>query len=187
MSFFTSSREKRLWLWATVVVVIIYSTLGLARQAVMLFRGTNLLRVVVAAVLLGAAALIVARMVRGGAGWRELLVVGASGLVYLLILWWMERPEERLHLLEYGVVAALIYWALVERRENGRSLPMSPAWMAILITAALGWIDEGIQELLPTRVYDLRDVAFNAAAGVLAVGTIVLIERVRGRPAGVDR
>jgi hypothetical protein len=186
MSLFTSPREKRLWLWAAAVVVVIYSTLGLARQAVMLFRGTNLLRVVVAAVLLGAAAVIVARMVRRGAGWRELLVAGASGLIYLAILWWMERPEERLHLLEYGVVAALVYFALVERRENGRSLPTSPALMAILITAALGWIDEGIQELLPSRVYDLRDVAFNAAAGVLAVGTIVLLERVRGGATSTD-
>jgi hypothetical protein len=34
---------------------------------------------------------------------------------------------------------------------------------------AAGWIDELIQGLLPTRYYDLRDVAFNAAAGLLAL------------------
>ena len=114
MSLFTSPREKRLWLWAGAVMVLIYSTLSLARQAVMLFRGTNLLRVVVAAVMLTAAAYIVWRLIRGGAGRRELTIALCAGLVYLAILWWMDRPEERLQFLEYGVVAALIYWALVE-------------------------------------------------------------------------
>ena len=30
MSFFASDREHRLWLWTLIVVVLIYSTLGLA-------------------------------------------------------------------------------------------------------------------------------------------------------------
>jgi VanZ family protein len=42
-------------------------------------------------------------------------------------------------------------------------------WVALVFVAAAGWIDEGIQALLPSRYYDLRDVAFNAAAGALAL------------------
>jgi VanZ family protein len=53
-----------------------------------------------------------------------------------------------------------------------------------LFTLAAGWIDEGIQGLLPTRFYDLRDVAFNAAAGVLA---LVALSFLRERTVGPDR
>ena len=35
--------------------------------------------------------------------------------------------------------------------------------------SAFGWLDEGIQWLLPGRVYDLRDVGFNALAAAMAV------------------
>ena len=52
-----------------------------------------------------------------------------------------------------------------------------------LFVAAAGWIDEGIQALLPSRFYDLRDVAFNAAAGLMALGAIAIFsprERARG-------
>ena len=44
-----------------------------------------------------------------------------------------------------------------------------PAVLAIVATALLGWLDEAIQLFLPDRVYDLRDVGFNALAGLMAV------------------
>lgn len=179
MSLFTSSREKWLWVKATVVVVIIYSTLGLMRWVVLLLRQHNLLRVTVGVTMVALAALIAWRLVRRGAGWRELVVAGWAGLVYYAVLRSIHHPEERTHLIEYGVVAAFIYWALVERRDNGRPLVLPPAVLAIVLTAGLGWIDEGIQYLLESRHYDLRDVGFNALAGLMAVGSILLIERVR--------
>jgi len=50
-----------------------------------------------------------------------------------------------------------------------------------VLTVAAGWFDEGIQYLLPERYYDLRDVAFNAAAGALAVIALAGRERARSR------
>ncbi|MDX1503805.1 MAG: hypothetical protein R3325_15705 [Thermoanaerobaculia bacterium] len=41
--------------------------------------------------------------------------------------------------------------------------------------------DEGIQSLLPHRVYDLRDVGTNAAAGLLAVAASRALSRARRR------
>ena len=38
----------------------------------------------------------------------------------------------------------------------------APAALALVVTALLGWVDEGIQGLLPNRVYDWLDVASNA-------------------------
>ena len=40
---------------------------------------------------------------------------------------------------------------------------------AALIGTAIGWGDELVQAILPNRVYDLRDVAMNAAGAVLGV------------------
>lgn len=70
--------------------------------------------------------------------------------------------------MEYTVVALLIYEALTERASNGRRVPV-PALLAIGATALLGVLDEGIQALLPSRVFDPIDILFNALAGLMAV------------------
>ncbi len=183
MSLFTSARERALWLWALVTVAIIYSTLGVARVGVEFLRERNLLRVGVAVILLVAAAAVAARLARRRPGAREIAVALGFAAIYTLAVLRLERSEERLHLLEYGLVAGLIYAALEERRRNGRP-PAAPAWLvAVVATAALGWLDEGIQAVLPSRVYDLRDVALNAAAGVLAVGAAISLAWARRRDA----
>jgi len=41
-------------------------------------------------------------------------------------------------------------------------------------------MDEGIQAVLPNRVYDLRDVAFNLTAAFLCLGSIKLVDWARG-------
>lgn len=182
MPSFTSPRERTLWLWALVTVVFIYSTLGLARVGVEFLRQRNLLRLTVAAVLLAGAAAVAGALVRRRPGRRELAVAFGFAVVYAVAVVLMERAEERLHLLEYGLVAGLVFAALEERRRNGGRLPPAPSWLvAVVATAALGWLDEGIQAILPSRVYDLRDVAINAGAGVLAVGAMSSLAWARRR------
>ena len=91
-----------------------------------------------------------------------------------------------------------IYSALAERRRasvaseedlGAAAAPWTVAVAAIALTTAAGWIDEGIQYLLPNRTYDLRDVAFNATAGTVAVAALTLRawarRRDRGQAAGV--
>jgi VanZ family protein len=87
-------------------------------------------------------------------------------------------PEERTHLFEYGIPAVLVYEALSERVRNGRRVPV-PAVLTVVVTALLGWLDEGIQALLPNRVYDLRDVGVNALAGLMAIVASLLLARAR--------
>jgi VanZ family protein len=86
--------------------------------------------------------------------------------------------EERTHLFEYGLVAALVHEALVERQENGRWVPRT-AVLALVISVLLGWLDEGIQSILPNRVYDIRDVLFNTVAAVMVIGARWALARVR--------
>jgi hypothetical protein len=101
-------------------------------------------------------------------GWAVVgMALGILG-VYVLVLARMGIPEERSHLIEYGIVAILIHEALQERAAGGRHVP-KPALLAMGVTAVVGTVDEIIQALLPNRVFDVRDIAFNAAAAAMAV------------------
>jgi VanZ family protein len=181
MTLFTSSRERLLWLWAGAVVLAIYSTLGMARVVVEGLRERNLLRLGVAAVIVVLALVLAVRLMRRQPGRREVTAALGAALLYAVVFVLVERAEERLHIVEYGAVGALVYLALEERRRNGRPAPGASWLLAVLAATALGWLDEGIQEILPNRVYDLRDVALNALGGLLAVATIVLLGRARSR------
>ena len=98
-------------------------------------------------------------------------------VVYLLVLFRITLPE-RSHLIEYSVVAAFIYEALIERRSQGRTVPV-PALSAIALAAMVGTVDELIQYYLPNRHFDTTDIIFNILASVMAVVSIVILRRTR--------
>ncbi len=181
MSFFASKRERRFWLWSLITVVAIYSTLGLTWKLAAELRQRNLLEIsFVVGFLLVITAIVGSGIVRQ-AGWREIWVLLGVVAVYGMVMVRIAlTPEERTHLFEYGILATLIHQALSERARNGRKVP-SPAILAVLITALLGWLDEGIQALLPNRVYDIRDVGTNALAGVMAIAAILTLSWARRR------
>lgn len=169
MSFFTSDRERRLWAWTLAVVVAIYSTLGLARTLAGILRDHGLIAdaVLLSMILIGAA--IVMQGLKRRPGGAEIGVALGGAAVYLLMFLRMTAsPEERTHLMEYTVVALLIYEALTERASNGRRVPV-PALLAIGATALLGVLDEVIQAVLPSRVFDPLDMLFNVLAAVMAI------------------
>lgn len=99
---------------------------------------------------------------------------------YLLVVVRMALPEERTHLIEYGVVALLAHEALTERASQGRWAPR-PALFAVGIAGMIGVVDELIQLALPSRVFDPVDMGFNLLAAGLAVAASVALRRVRGR------
>ena len=74
--------------------------------------------------------------------------------------------------------------ALEERAAQGGSVPL-PAVLAFSVAAATGALDEGIQLLVPDRVFDLVDIAFNTIAATLAVVGGVVLRWLRRR--GVSR
>lgn len=179
MSLFASKRERRLWLWTLAVMVAIYSTLGLAGTLTDTLRDRGLFDglFVVGFLILLAAVLVVGWITRPGIA--EIGIILGIAAVYAMVVARMGIPvEERTHLFEYSLIGLLVYQALTERRNEGRPVA-APAAMAVAATAALGWIDEGIQWLLPNRVYDIRDVGFNALAGFIAVAGTMALKRVR--------
>lgn len=82
------------------------------------------------------------------------------------------------NLVEYGVVAVLVYEALTERASRGRRVPV-PAVLAVAVTSVLGALDEGIQLFLPSRVFDPVDILFDVLAAGMAVAASVALGRAR--------
>lgn len=169
-------------------LLLIYSSLYIARPITEWLREANLLRVAVGVSFLAVAVWVALRLRRMHSGWQGWLTLGGIAGFYLLLISRFELPEERLHFLEYGVVGGLVYLALLERQRNRHQDPsraspapggIGPALAAVVITGLAGWLDEGIQEILPNRFYDLRDVAMNAAGGALAVASIWLLDLAR--------
>ena len=138
MSFFTSARERRLWLWALAVVVAIYSSLGLARTLAETLRDRGLLEASFVLGLLLVGATIVTQGLKTRPGGAEIGVALGVAAVYLMVFARMAIPEERTHLLEYSVVAVFILEALRERVSQSRRVP-APALLALLATTLVGF------------------------------------------------
>ena len=164
-------RERRLWWGVALSLVAIYASVYPAQTILLWLRERGWLGRSVW-VLFSAVSLFVLWVVaRARPRVSEVALLVAVAALYLTILLRLDIIQERIHFIEYGAVAALAFEALRERwRMAGAAWPA--AGVAALFTAGAGWVDEGIQALMPNRVYDLRDVGFNALAGALAAGTM---------------
>lgn len=172
---FTSTRERRLWLWSLAVVAAIYSTLGLAGSLAARLRENNLMTAAFFILMILTVATIVGSGLRRRPGRREIWVgLGLTAVYGMAVLRMGVGPEERTHLFEYGVVAVLIYQALRERARGGRRVRV-PTLLALVVTVLLGWLDEGIQALLPNRVYDNFDVLSNVIAALIGIAGSVVV------------
>ena len=180
-SIFSSRRERRLWMWTAACVAAIYATLGIAGTLV---DALGPARLDVLLFLLGMA-LVAATVLLGGLRLRpggvDVAVALGVVTVYLLALSRMSFPE-RSHLIEYGVVALLVQAALTERTRGGRQVPLVPL-LAVVAAALIGAVDECVQLLLPTRVFDPVDMLFNALAAAMAVGASAAVRWARQRTA----
>lgn len=101
-----------------------------------------------------------------------LLLIVFSGYVYGLTT--ITYPEEKIHFIEYGLLAYLIFRAL--RLDHGARAAYAGAFA---LTAVLGWGDEGIQHLLPNRYYQTSDVVLNAVSGLLGLILVYAFQRAR--------
>ncbi len=162
------------------VIVAIYSTIGLTPSLAGLLRDYGLLEAAFILGMLLVGATIVTQGLKTRPGGAEIGVALGIAAAYLLVFVRMTIPEERTHLIEYGVLAVFVYEALSERAGQGRRVPV-PALLAVLAAALAGVLDECIQAFLPNRVFDPRDILFNVLAGVMAVAASVALGWARRR------
>ncbi len=161
--------EARWWAAAGAWLLLIYSTLYIARPLTEALRQRNLLRLAVGTVFGLAAVGVVVWGRRRRLEARQWAVVAAAGVAVLVVAALLPLPEERLHFVEYGIFAALVHEALTLRRARHVGL-----W-TMALTAAAGLGDELIQGILPNRYFGWRDVAMNAGAGTLVAVTLALL------------
>lgn len=171
-----SRRAARIAL--AVLLAGIWGTLSVARTITEHLRGLGSLKLMVAVAFGLAAAGALAAVLRDplNRSARVLAALAAVAAVYAAVVMPMDSPEEKLHFIEYGLVG-LLAWA----SAPARLLAWRRAAFASAFSLAAGWTDEGIQALLPSRYYDLRDVAFNFAAGALAVLALEAVRWTRSR------
>lgn len=109
----------------------------------------------------------------------EVVILLGMGAVYLMLILRLGLPE-RSHLIEYSVLAIFIHRALKERsHQTGRI--SKPALFAFIITFLIGVLDEGIQIILPNRVFDPVDILFNGIVITAAIGTAVVFTWLKKR------
>lgn len=138
-------------LWLTVI----YSTLGWVRPLCESLRAQGLLSATVTLGAVGTAWVALFALRRDGrvqpvVPWLP-LVATVCGFFLVAAHWGL--PEERVHLIQYGLLGVLL----------GRALPGR-----LVVALACGWLagaaDEGIQHLLPGRTFDSWDILANGLA-----------------------
>lgn len=175
------SRERRAWIAAGLWLAAIYVSAYQARTLAEALRARGLLTPAVWTAFAVVGALVGVWLMRSRPGPWALGILAAAALVLVLCLRRIASPEEKIHFIEYGVLAGLLNAALGNR----------PLWLrapaAILLAALAGLGDEVIQRYLPNRIFDWKDVQINAAAGALVVLTAELVRLARraGRTAAV--
>jgi VanZ family protein len=85
-------------------------------------------------------------------------------LVGLAFSWRMKIPQERIHILEYG----LLGW-LAGRDMIGKDKKTKRIILACLFSISIGLLDEGFQKILPYRIFDVRDIRINVLSGIWGV------------------
>ena len=97
--------------------------------------------------------------------------------VYFFLMKQFELPAERIHFLEYGLLAYLAYKALERDIIQKKVLYV----LTLFIVSGVSLLDEGIQYLLPNRVGEFRDVALNVVSGVM--GLLITLVIIRSKKA----
>jgi hypothetical protein len=160
-------RQRFVMLGAYVGVV--FATVPFTRRIVLALRTTDLLSATVTSLYAVAVAGVVYYVLfnRRLSDWIAFAVVSALLCVVTVLLLGLSIPEERVHFLQYGTMALLARYAFAY--PPGRVGSGTTLALALLLTAALGLLDECLQGLVPSRVFDWRDVGMNAGAAVMAL------------------
>ena len=94
-----------------------------------------------------------------------------------------KHAPEKIHLLMYFVLGLFIYRSLITLMRSTLRVYLTIAVLCLIVGVA----DEAVQYVLPSRVFDVRDIIFNAAGGLLSVFFLKSIWNGGTRGSGVRR
>ncbi len=152
-------------------VVLIYSTLGYVRCFSDSLRSKGILGIVTLAILFLLCGAVLLRLRRLSSLHSRIVIVLLLGISLLSSLF-LPFPEERLHVVEYGILGWLLGWALaLSEKWPAR------CWGGVLSVWLIGYGDEIIQWFLPNRVFDVRDILLNGIAGMVGLAIFGIFAR----------
>jgi hypothetical protein len=154
---------------------LIYLSIPFARDIEGFLRDLKMLRAGVYSALfifISAVAFLVFRYI----GFRlfNIIIVAVFIAIYLLIIKQYSIMVEKIHFIEYGLLAFIVYLSLKTAIPGLALYPIS-----FIIVTAIGWGDELIQYFLPGRVYDKRDIFINALSGALILILLFIVDRIK--------
>ncbi len=180
MAWFTSPKERRLWLWTVAVLAAINMAAVLAGSLVDAIGSETLLGIAFGAGFGLAVAAVIGMALARRSRAEVWVALGVASAFLMIPVRSGASSLERTHLFEYGLLAGLMYEALAERGASGGRIRF-PGLVAIVTTLLFGWLDEAIQALVPGRVYDVRDVLTNGLAALVAVTSLATLRRLRSK------
>lgn len=169
MKYFKSQREKQLWFWVFVLLVSVYSSIGLAPSFINFLQKEGLLSGAFGLGFLIFIFMIFFHGIQSKPNLSKVMIWLGIIAIYILVMVRISLPEERSHLIEYGVVSIFIHRAIQERVKSGGNIS-HPTLVTIFIASIFGIVDEVIQFFIPSRVFDFRDIVFNVLAVLMAIG-----------------
>ncbi|WP_456401537.1 VanZ family protein [Persephonella sp.] len=155
--------NKKLLIFILLYILLTYLTLPLGRSLVNFsytYIGKENLSILMNTTLIFSIALIFYLFRKK---LKKLLILLPILLVLGYIFISLDRPEERMHFLQYAVLG-LLFFKFFEF-----TVPLKRIGLSIIFVVLVGTIDEVIQWFLPMRVGDIKDVMINAVSGVLGV------------------
>ncbi|MCA9407776.1 MAG: VanZ family protein [Candidatus Omnitrophica bacterium] len=160
-------QQRRIWWMAAGLWLgVIYSTLSLVRP-VCEYLKTNTPFALFVNLMMGSflsgLIIIILRTMKIKSVQRMWFLSGVV-ILYIVGFWMVEHPEEKLHLIEYGLLAYLIFKALQMDVHRVKAYIG-----AFVLTSLCGWGDEIIQHYLPNRYYQVTDVQLNIFSGLLGL------------------
>ena len=168
------SKRWQYWSWVVLWVGLIYSTLYIVRPICEFLKSKTPFLFFINFFLILLLGFILAAYFQKQKIKRIATLFLLSGIIgmYILGMWFLKIPEEKIHFVEYGFLGFLIYQAL--RLDCSDPLAYGGAF---ILTSLLGWADEGIQYLLPNRYYQLKDVILNSMSGGLGLILTYILRR----------
>ncbi len=179
MTQFTSSREKRLWLWTSLVIVTIFLSLFIGQPLARQLRDQNIQAVFFLLGMMLVGTTILVQGIRVKPGKVEITILIGIIAVYVMFFFRLGAPE-RSHLIKYSVLAIFMYSALIERAGPGNQ-KLKHALLAFAATFLIGVLDECIQIILPNRVFDPQDILFNGMVAAMAIGSSLVLTWIHTR------
>lgn len=93
---------------------------------------------------------------------QYLWLLACAGLYIYFTIKLTEHPEEAVHFIEYGLLSYFLFIAL-----NHRVRDWTIYFTIAFFISFVGTVDEFLQWILPSRVWDVKDIGLNILAGII--------------------